>query len=483
MGQRSLPQLPSASSLASADLYHTNQSGTDKQTTLDALSSFVKRSSSYAGVPVLITTAYSVPISPLRDLLITAVVASSSYTVSFPSITATAVPLRVVIVRSGVGSGVLTISGLNNNGGSIALYNDQDSIVVEAVQTGTSTYGWQLVSVLSNGTPSTSAATYSLAAADRIRTVNFTTGTSSVVANLPAASSVVPGERYTFSKVDSGTGTVSLTPNVGETISGLTVLPLSHQWESATIISTGSGWIWVSTTPTPPVYLSLSSGSPYTLSTSPAAEVDITTGASSYVLNLPTAAIGMSIRVRKVDTAAGKVQITPNGTDTINGVTGAAAWEITDQWGFVALEAVTGGWGVVGNKGTTYRNVMITAADVSVATANTWYNLGESLSLNPGVYRIRYCVVFYANQGATVAAWYQSCLSTANNSMSDAELSAATRLDTGLKNSLYHVVEKIVNVASATTFYLNVTTQNSVGTSFWVDGSYSPVIITAERIG
>ena len=482
MGQRSLPQLPSASSLASADLYHTNQSGTDKQTTLDALSSFVKRSSSYAGVPVLITTAYSVPISPLRDLLITAVVASSSYTVSFPSITATAVPLRVVIVRSGVGSGVLTISGLNNNGGSIALYNDQDSIVVEAVQTGTSTYGWQLVSVLSNGTLSTSAATYSLAAADRIRTVNFTTGTSSVVANLPAASSVVPGERYTFSKVDSGTGTVSLTPNVGETISGLTVLPLSHQWDSATIISTGSGWIWVSTTPAPPVYLSLSSGSPYTLATSQAAMVDITTGASDYVLNLPSASAGMRIKVTKEDSGAGKVQITPNGTDTINGITGAAAWEITDQWGFVVLEAVTGGWRVIGNRGTTYETVDATSWSQSSPAVVTWYNSGITLTVPPGTYRIRWRGTLWTNEASGNASSSAGTLSTSTSAETNEKF---TSMGGGFGGMTTRVTgEDIVTLAVSTTFYLLAQCQYAVSLLGFIAGANDGVtVIEAERIG
>ena len=158
-------------------------------------------------------------------------------------------------------------------------------------------------------------------------------------------------ENLTRSKLKA-TGTWAFTQLPSAVLTCDAVAPTSYEVAIATLVGDGTSVLTITQKyplfhnliSSSGAYLALSSGSPYTLSAWQANQVDVTTGASDYVLNLPSVSAGMRIEVIKEDSAAGKVQITPNGADTINGVTGAAAWVISGQWGYVTLQSIPGGW-------------------------------------------------------------------------------------------------------------------------------------------
>jgi len=78
----------------------------------------------------------------------------------------------------------------------------------------------------------------------------------------------------------------------------------------------------------------LSSGSPYTVLSTDEVLL-ITTGASAYTVNLPAASTaGRKVLVIKVDSGAGAITVTPNGSDTIEG---AATKVISSQYGKVGI--------------------------------------------------------------------------------------------------------------------------------------------------
>jgi hypothetical protein len=78
-------------------------------------------------------------------------------------------------------------------------------------------------------------------------------------------------------------------------------------------------------------------------------EFDATVGAMTATLPAATAAIvGRAYEIIKVDSSANAVNVAPNGTDTINGVTGATAYQLTVQWEFVKVRCTAAGkWRVV----------------------------------------------------------------------------------------------------------------------------------------
>jgi hypothetical protein len=243
MGTKTLLQLPAATVISQADVLHINQAGSDAQVTADAIAQYAQRLSQYAGTAVSISGAATISIAPARDQQVIANVGGSPYTIAFPSITALAIPMKVLVTYNGSSGTALTLSGLNNYGGSVNLYNGNDTVLVEAVQTGVGAYGWQAITFTTNDGVSTSAASYTVNVADLTRRINYTTGSSTCPLNLPAASSVL-GRRYTISKSDSGTGQVTITPNGGDIISGFSTVPLTDQYDSACIYAAAAG-IWI----------------------------------------------------------------------------------------------------------------------------------------------------------------------------------------------------------------------------------------------
>jgi hypothetical protein len=68
-----------------------------------------------------------------------------------------------------------------------------------------------------------------------------TTGSSAIVATVPQAISGNKGKVWTFTKVDSGTGTIAITPTTS-TINGAASLLIDAQWDSISIVSDGTNY-------------------------------------------------------------------------------------------------------------------------------------------------------------------------------------------------------------------------------------------------
>ena len=115
-------------------------------------------------------------------------------------------------------------------------------------------------------------------------------------------------------------------------------------------------------------------------------------------------------------------------------------------------------------------------------TANVWYNIGGSLSIPIGVWRVRYSVIgAYAKASTTDVNFYVS-LSTANNSASDAEMTGFSAFSTGSSTSLttQNTIsrEKTLVVTSKATYYLNFMSDFASGT-LYCQGSLGKTIIKA----
>jgi len=240
-------------------------------------------------------------------------------------------------------------------------------------------------------------------------------------------------------------------------------------------------------------YLPLSAGSPYTLSLSNPlyGTIDVTTGASNYIINLPSAAtafaIGYEADFRKADAGAGKLTLQlANSADYLANVLNGT-WDVTEQFGHVKIRAVqvagVYGYQVQYCDGTVYRNVITTPQTQVAPVQNTWYNKGGSLAIAPGVYELSWSAIVLAtavmqNIGVT--------LSTGASSESDVDFSAtATILSAStLSSGMYRTKRVILTVA--TTYYLNIvllTTAGGGNIAFYAGTSYGNIRIEAKRVG
>lgn len=105
----------------------------------------------------------------------------------------------------------------------------------------------------------------------------------------------------------------------------------------------------------------------------------------------------------------------------------------------------------------------------SSPTANTWYNLGGSLAIHIGSWRVYYESAVYVSKAATTGIDAYSTLSTANNSETDTEMTASiinednTSTTHGMAGVVYK--ETCYDLTAKATYYLNCKTgQSSVNT-------------------
>lgn len=112
----------------------------------------------------------------------------------------------------------------------------------------------------------------------------------------------------------------------------------------------GHGVMSLSTSP----YTINGNGGPYTFL--------VTTGASAFTLNLPTAAsmIGQTITIVKTDNGAGVLNVVPNGTDVV-GALGNATVPIAGQFSGVQIFAqASGQWAIIGDPRPNYTHGITT---------------------------------------------------------------------------------------------------------------------------
>jgi hypothetical protein len=228
--------------------------------------------------------------------------------------------------------------------------------------------------------------------------------------------------------------------------------------------------------------------------------LDITTGAGNVTENLPPAAVLLGageIDIFKADSGAGKVVVTANGGDLINGF---ATWEITDQYGHVRLKAISGGWRAIACDGTWYITES-TANDSQPTPADgTWYNPGSrSLTLPAGVYELLFDATVYANAVINAGSAYgitaEATLSLANNTQSDAGFTVHIEKDgktggtAGSDNeavaATMHKMKKVY-LGASTQYFLNAKATGCsgfLGGTLNLRGDLGTTRILAKRVG
>ena len=135
MANKTLSQEPVASPISGTDVYYTEQAGVTAQVSAATLASYIMQGSAVAPTEVPISGNTTVSISPVQNQIIIATVAASNYTITFPAVTVAQKNMRVLVMREGATAGILSLAGLNNFGGTVRSFNDQDCIVVEVVNT------------------------------------------------------------------------------------------------------------------------------------------------------------------------------------------------------------------------------------------------------------------------------------------------------------------------------------------------------------
>jgi hypothetical protein len=73
-----------------------------------------------------------------------------------------------------------------------------------------------------------------------------TTGSSNKTISLPKASKARAGKAILIQKVDSGTGAVVISAATGDSIDGASSVNITSQYAKKLLISTGSGWLAIS---------------------------------------------------------------------------------------------------------------------------------------------------------------------------------------------------------------------------------------------
>lgn len=134
------------------------------------------------------------------------------------------------------------------------------------------------------------------------------------------------------------------------------------------------------------------SSTPYTVvAADDGSVIDITTGAGNFVLNLTASATlgaGHTVWIRKIDSGAGLVNITPAAGDGINGATAAAVYSLTKQYACVGLMATgantTDAWQVISCAGDF---ITSTLNGVTPNLTNQYKNI-TSITLTPGEWDI-----------------------------------------------------------------------------------------------
>lgn len=121
-----------------------------------------------------------------------------------------------------------------------------------------------------------------------------------------------------------------------------------------------------------------------------------------------------------------------------------------------------------------------TTVEQTSPTSGVWYNLGGSLVIPIGAWKVSYRGAIRAQNSTGTNANIYSTLSTANNSESDADLSTYNIL-AGLVIGLTINVSKNLLLTSKTTYYFNVTelTADTI-THIRVQGAQGKAIIKAE---
>ena len=234
-----------------------------------------------------------------------------------------------------------------------------------------------------------------------------TTGASNFTFGLPSAASMV-GYSVTILKIDTGAGQIQVTPSGTDVIGGFGNLSywLRNQFVPLTLTALASGQ-WAVVQNNQAMTTLGSAASPYTMNASGAVNLfAVTTGASNFTFNLPSAAsmIGQTVTVIKADSGAGAVNVTPNGSDVIGGA-GNTPQAVSYQFQQITLTAVASGQWVFANSST--QITLISGSPYSLAAFST-PELFISANTNPFIVNLPSASTCYGYRIKIVNGYYGS---------------------------------------------------------------------------
>lgn len=109
---------------------------------------------------------------------------------------------------------------------------------------------------------------------------------------------------------------------------------------------------------------------------------------------------------------------------------------------------------------------------------NTWYNLGSvSISIPIGVWYVSRKVVLQIGDATSTAYAFQVTLSTANNTASDSDFTSAYVVSVAVGVEVTDYLQKSLNLASKTTYYLNTRTISAALDQLYNRNDDAPAII------
>ena len=238
----------------------------------------------------------------------------------------------------------------------------------------------------------------------------------------------------------------------------------------------------------PPAYIKTLTDESYTITDTDGFDTIIlsaTALGAERTITLPTAADNIRRRIKVLTlNAHGTYQLVVDGegAETING---QLVWRLNGIYQRVELVCTGTAW-IVENALGALRVVESTSAVTQGSpSANTWYNLGGSVALEPGIWDISYSVVHKIISGALDDYLVAATISTANNSQS-AVLHTAYAYHYARAGSiaLYTTLTKRfrLTVASAGTYYLNLFYNGTAGSSLVAQGDAGGTVLLARRV-
>jgi len=228
--------------------------------------------------------------------------------------------------------------------------------------------------------------------------------------------------------------------------------------------------------------------------TDPYMQYYYSTGNSDRTCTLPAATgAGQIVAVYKTDAGTGDVDVTPAGTDKINGYN--AVWKINGQFQYVVLQdRAAGEWHVLDCLGTLLEWTTETTIAITSPQTQTWYNpTGASLAVTPGVWDLAVKGISYCEDATLTWVMAALALSTANNAVSDSQMThtggtlGGTSMTRAFLSSIY-LSKSSVLVSSPTTYYLLILGYGSGAlTNLWLNATstlsfYGAPFIRARRI-
>jgi len=176
-----------------------------------------------------------------------------------------------------------------------------------------------------------------------------TTGAAGKTLTLPSAAAY-DGSTVKVRKVDTGAGFIQLVPTTGDFFEyGSTVRLLRSTHAGLTVVAKDGIWYDITDRAMSPSANATVSAPTFSTTLAPPVTTALyTTGASDKVFTLPAALTyqGVLVTIKKIDAGAGKVTITPDGSETIEN---AASYDLTTQHEGVILLPHANKWYIAAN--------------------------------------------------------------------------------------------------------------------------------------